>query len=84
MHDRLELAEQDKLNAVALAQMKVAGEMLKVALARRPHQPAPGARWFAEKAMWLARANQARASAFIQETVLSDIFTAIFNVRIFA
>jgi len=34
LHDRLELAEQDKLNAVALAQTKVTSEMEKVAAAK--------------------------------------------------
>ena len=34
LHDRLELAEQDKLNAVALAQTRVTGEMTKVAVAK--------------------------------------------------
>jgi len=34
LHERLELAEQDKRNAVELAQAKVAGEMLKSAVAK--------------------------------------------------
>lgn len=34
LHDRLELAEQDKRNAVELAQTKVASEMQKVAVAK--------------------------------------------------
>jgi len=34
LHERLELAEQDKLNAVELAQMKVASEMQKAAAAK--------------------------------------------------
>ncbi len=34
LHERLELAEQDKRNAVELAQVKVAGEMQKTAVAK--------------------------------------------------
>ena len=34
MHERLELAEQDKRNAVELAQAKVAGEIQKPAVAK--------------------------------------------------
>ena len=34
LHERLELAEQDKRNAVELAQAKVAGEMQKSAVAK--------------------------------------------------
>ena len=34
LHERLELAEQDKRNAVALAQAQVANELLKAAAAK--------------------------------------------------
>jgi hypothetical protein len=34
LHERLELAEHDKRNAIALAQAKVAGEMQKTAVAK--------------------------------------------------